>query len=306
MRYFRTYPWGMQLMLFALMTFTFISAAAAIILGVFTKFTGYSVTQMATITPSSPAGLIHAVMVVQGFQSVAMFLTPAFLFAYLAHPKPVQYLGLRKPGNPAQWLWSLLTMAGAMPVLMFIQELISKINFGADVKAAQAQNEQLMQAFTQTSTPGALLFTLFIMAIIPGLGEELFFRGVLMRFVRKKSRTMWVPIVFSAAVFALSHANYYGLLSIFIAGALLASVYYLTGSLWCSIAAHAFFNGSQVIYSYMANRSAALAQADSIPLWLVAAGAAVLAGAGYMLYKQRTPLPAWWANDYTPAELESL
>ena len=119
---------------------------------------------------------------------------------------------------------------------------------------------------------------------------------------------MVFPVLLTAGVFALAHSQVYGLISIFLAGVLLAVIYNLTGSLWCSILAHLFFNGTQIILSYAGNNNAAIKQYmnnTEIPYYLVIGGAAVFCISFYLLIKNKTPLPPNWTNDYTIAELQA-
>lgn len=309
MKYFRIYPWGLQLLLFLLMTFTFLSCIAVIVLSTFSRFTGYDLSAISTLNASTPYMLIQASRIVQGVQNMFIFMLPAFTFAYLCHPRPAQYLGLRKPGKSIQLLLSVTLMAGAMPIFMLIQNGMRLIDFGAKVKAEQEQLENMIQALMNMPTVGSFITTFIIMAIVPGIGEELFFRGVLMRFAKKRTPNMLLPILFSAAVFAYAHSNVYGLVSIFLAGVLLALIYQLTSSLWCSILAHTLFNGTQIVVSYMANGNKtieALMKSDNVPAGLVIGGAALFVVSLWLLLKNSTPLPANWTDDFTPRELVQL
>jgi membrane protease YdiL (CAAX protease family) len=309
MRYFRTYPWAFQMLLFLLMIFTLISGTVVIIGSVFQKLSGYPFSQMAGITVSSPQPLINAALVVQGVSSVLVWMLSPLLFAYLSTPRPAQYLGLRAPGKAVQPLLAILVMLGAMPVLSAISDLISHINFSASVKAGQEANEAMTNAFLHTTSFGGFLAAFLVMAIIPAVGEELFFRGIFMRFIRQRTRNMIIPVVFTAVTFAYVHSNIYGFLSIFLAGVLLAVIYNLTGSIWCSILAHMFFNGSQIILSYLGNDHPAVKaylESNNTSYTLVAIGAAVFAASFYLLLKNKTPLPPNWADNFTPAELQEL
>jgi len=299
MRYFRTYPWGLQLLLFLLMSFTFMSSAAVFIASLVPKLTGILPSQLGVIGPNTPANIVNATLIVEGASNLFVFLLPAFLFAYLTHPQPAQYLGLRVPGKMIQPVLSILVVLGAMPVLQMMSDLIGHINFGPTVKASQHANEEMMAAFLNVPNFWSFLKVFVILSIVPAMGEEMFFRGILMRFARKKSSSMVMPIVFSAAVFAFVHSNVYGLISIFIAGVLLAVIYNLTGSLWCSILAHLFFNGSQIIVSYVSgNAGTASADNAGTPYYLVIAGAVVFAVSFYLLLNNKTPLPNDWTEDF--------
>lgn len=307
MKYFRVYPWGLQLLLFFLMILTMVGAGSFMILMLLPKLSGYNFTQIEGLNEHSPLSLIRTSLIVQGAGSLFIFLIPAWLFAYLTHPQPAKYVGLKAPGKTIQLLLVLLVMLGAMPVLQMIEGLISHIDFGVKVKAEQAANDSMMNAFLTMSSFSDFVWVFVVLAIIPAVGEEMFFRGVLMRFARKRTRTMVLPILFTAIVFAYSHTNIYGYLSIFLAGVLLAIIYNLTGSLWCSIIAHLFFNGLQVILTYMSNSNAAIKgflENGSMPYYFVILGAIVFCISFYLLLKNKTPLPDNWTDDFPPEEPE--
>lgn len=302
-RYFRVYPWGLQLILFLLMIFTMLSFGTFLVYSLLPIFTPYTLKHLESIGGLSPQHLIYTALVVQGILSAFIFLIPSWVFSYLTHPEPGKYLGLRKPGKGTQLLLAVMVMLGAMPILQGLQELVSLIDFGAKVKAAQEVNERMMSAFLKMPDFAAFVRAFIVLAIIPAVGEELFFRGVLLRFANKRSRRLFFPIVFTSMAFAYTHANIYGFLSIMLAGALLAVIYYLTGSLWCSILAHMSFNGSQIIASYLNNGSAAInapAAIETTPWYYIVGGAVVFGISLYLLLKTKTPLPENWTDDFPP------
>jgi hypothetical protein len=194
-------------------------------------------------------------------------------------------------------------MLGAIPLLEMLEYYVGLINFGPKVKASQDANDHMMGAFLTMPDFASFLETFVIMAIIPAFGEEFFFRGVMLRLAKKKFVTMGFPVFFTSVIFAYCHSNVYGFLSILSAGALLASIYYLTGSLWCSILAHLVFNGTQVILSYLGKNNSsvkAFEENNSVPVYLVIGGAVVFSYSLYLLIKNRTPLPADWTDDLPP------
>src|ERR1700760_3824655 len=97
MKYFRSYPWMLQLFLLLMLVVTMMSGSAFICMKLLPVFTPYVFTQLMTVNEHSPASLIQAAIVVQGVMSLFIFLVPSFLYAYLSHPRPAEYLGLRKP-----------------------------------------------------------------------------------------------------------------------------------------------------------------------------------------------------------------
>jgi membrane protease YdiL (CAAX protease family) len=308
-KYFRVYPWWLQLILFILMIFVMFWLSVAIVLFIIPKATGVpqtALTDLSGLNENSPRALINAAMLFQLITSIGIFLVPALLFAYLAHPRPAGYLGLRAPGKPIHWLLVIFLFLGAMPVFLTLENWISHINFGPGVRASQAVNDHIMNAFLTMPSLSAFYKAFLIMAIVPAVGEEMFFRGILMRFVKKRSYNMTIPIICSALIFTFAHANIYGFLSIFLAGVLLAVIYYLTGSLLCSMLGHLLNNGLQIIAVYLAATHPAIKammDSNSLPAYVPVIGIAVFAISFYFLWKTKTPLPPDWANDYTAKEL---
>ena len=301
MKYLRYYPLVFQFLLFLLMVFTMLSLGYLCLETILPKAVGVHLLDLTQITEKSSPDLIHISLLVQAVMSALIFLVPTLIFSYLAHPQVTQYLGLKLPKNSLHLLLGILIMLGAMPVLMLIQSLMSHIDFGPEVKKGQEAGEVLQRAYLTMNNYGDFIRSFFVIAIIPALGEELFFRGALMRFIYKFRMSKVFAIVFTALTFAYIHANYYGMPSIFLAGVLLAVIYNLTSSLWCGIAAHCFFNGMQVILTYMGNNNPHLASAvndDKIQWWLVLAGLAVFSASFFALWKTRNTLPANWADDF--------
>lgn len=309
MKYFRNYPWGLQLLLFVLMAFTMLSFCSYCIMALLPRVAGVDFTQLQLINEHSAFGLIKSSILVQGIFSISMFLVPSLLFAYFTHPKPFGYVGIKIPAKNIHLILAVLLILGAMPVLIKIEELVGLIDFGASLKASQAQNDALMKAYLTMPTFTDFMRTFFVLAIIPAVGEELFFRGVLMKFAFKGTKRIWFSVFFTAFVFASTHSNVYGMFSIFLAGSLLATIYYLTGSLWCSIIAHLCFNGTQVVLSYWANSNASIKSfvgSEHLPIGLLIGGVVVFSSALYALIKTRTPLAANWTDDFDPSPSNPL
>jgi len=93
-----------------------------------------------------------------------------------------------------------------------------------------------------------------MIAIIPAIGEELFFRGVMQRIFSDWFKNMHVAIFFTAFLFAAIHMQFYGMLPRMMLGVLFGYLYYWTGSLWVPVFAHFLNNGAAVIVSYLSSR----------------------------------------------------
>jgi membrane protease YdiL (CAAX protease family) len=306
-RYWREYPMWMQVLLFGLMIFTLVSFFSLLISVIIPRITGHTVVDTVDITSSSPRSLIDAFLLVQGLSSIGIFLVPALLFSYLTHPSPSKYLGLRKPGAKIQWLLVIIVVIGALPVLLGIQSLVNSFNLGEGLKKAQARNEEITKAILTMDTSVALVKSFIVIAIIPAIAEELLFRGIAMRMLHSPTKKIGIAIVISAFLFSIVHSNPTGLLSIFFAGVVLGTIYYLTGSLWLSMLGHMINNGLQVAVVYMGNSNPAIksfVEGDYIPWQWPVIGLVVFAASFYLLWKYRTPLPDDWSDNFRGEERE--
>ena len=89
-----------------------------------------------------------------------------------------------------------------------------------------------------------------VIALIPAVGEELTFRGVLQQSLTRKMNPH-VAIFLSAAIFSFIHFQFYGFLPRLFLGLLLGYMFYITGSLWTSILMHFLNNGTAVVLYYL-------------------------------------------------------
>ncbi len=307
-RYWRDYPWFLQLVQFIILTFVMFSF---FVLGLGTvvvpMLTGYRLEQVATISSESPFLLRQAALLWQFLYSLGTFLIPPLLFAYVTHPRPSTYLGFRKPGKSVHWIIVPLLMLGLMLVMLQMSHWIELLPFWSEATRAEADRmEKTTMALTEMPSALEYLKILSLMALLPALGEELFFRGVLLRFAARKSTTMVLPILLSALMFAFVHLNTFGLIPIFLAGVVLALIYYWTGSIWLSILAHFLNNGLQITLMYLSEHVpsfASLKDANEIPMPLFAAGLVLAAFTLWWLWRERTPMPNSWSEDFTPEEL---
>jgi membrane protease YdiL (CAAX protease family) len=308
-RYWRDYPWFMQVIMLGLMIFTFTSFFLIAGNVLVKNISGYTIHDITGATTQSSYSLIRAGMLLQAISSIGVFIIPALCFAHLTHPDKMDYLGLRRPGKYIQLILGILIMLGALPLFVELAALIKHINLGAGINAMQDREEAMVKAYLTMKTPLQFILALVVLAIIPAIGEELLFRGVIFRLIYKRNNKLLLSACISALLFALLHGSPYNYPSIFIAGVLLSYLYYLTGSLWCNILAHMVYNGTQVWLEYIATDNLAIkkmSDSNQVPLALLLAGAVVFAGALYVLYKNRTPLPKTWVNDFTNEELEVI
>lgn len=237
-----------------------------------------------------------AIFISNSIFQITAFLLPALIYAYLADPKPGAYLGLRQPSRSVHVFIALLL---GVSLIFFVSPLgtwLKQLNLGETSKALDEQREKMINAYLSQSNGWATLRSVFLIAVIPAVCEEFFFRGLLMKFAHSLVPKWWFSIGVSAMIFAAFHTSISEFVPIFIAGILLGSVYYLTSSIWLNVLLHLVFNGIQVLGSVYSNPELDRSLENNTTVAILFCSATLLvAGLMLLLFKNRTALPANWS-----------
>lgn len=128
----------------------------------------------------------------------------------------------------------------------FIAELIPNNSFILqEVEIKKNQFNLLSErSFTMMS------LKLFVIALLPAIGEELVFRGVLLTKIREASNNEHYGVVVSAAIFAVVHQQPTNLLPMIFLGVVLGYIYTKTNNILYSMVFHFLFNSMTVMSVY--------------------------------------------------------
>jgi len=97
---------------------------------------------------------------------------------------------------------------------------------------------------------GGLVLDTLVIAIVPAIAEEFFFRGVLQQILHKMLRNIHVAIILTAFVFSLVHFQFLTFLPRFYLGIVLGYLFYWSRNIWVSITAHFINNFYGVFVSH--------------------------------------------------------
>lgn len=307
MRYWREYPKFLQLILLLLLWYTLFYFSLLVGNFLVEKFYGVGLDSILSINENSSRRTVEAGIFYQSVRSLFIFTGTALIFAYLTHPKPLRYLGGRPVADNLHLIIIPLLMLPLIPLTVELGALIKLLPLGEDAAASNAKMETLFKTFLHMDSASDLVERLFAMALLPAVGEELLFRGVIMRFVYSSSRNIHVSILVAAFVFTLAHSQVYNFLPILLSGMLLGYIYYWTGSIWLNIWAHFVYNGVQIAMIYVsATRSGGQISSspEHYPLPIIVISAVLFSVFIFLLKRKSTPLPRDWSNDYSQKELE--
>ena len=101
---------------------------------------------------------------------------------------------------------------------------------------------------------GAFCYMFFVVAIMAGVSEEMFFRGAWQHFIFSPKMRNGVAIWVTAFIFSFVHLQFFGFVPRFLLGAWLGYLLVWSRSLWLPILAHALNNGMVVAAAYLSKR----------------------------------------------------
>ena len=145
--------------------------------------------------------------------------------------------------------------------------------FGTWAREMEDQLLGLTQLITKFDSPGEFAFGLVVIALLPGIGEELVFRGLIQNEFKRASNNIHVAIWTSAFLFSAIHMQFFGFVPRLLLGALFGYLYYWSGNLFIPMIAHIFHNGFTVTMIYLYNQGTTdinIDSEESAPLFLVA------------------------------------
>jgi CAAX protease family protein len=117
------------------------------------------------------------------------------------------------------------------------------------------QMEENMKVLTQFliefNSFGEFILGLVVIAVIPAIGEELVFRGLVQNHLVRITKNIHVGIWLAAFIFGAIHLQFYGLFPRMFLGVLFGYLYYFSGKLSYAMFAHFFNNGLAVVAVYL-------------------------------------------------------
>lgn len=186
--------------------------------------------------PASLRGATFGALLMQG----GFILLPTLAIIFLLRLPPQQIAGI--PARPGGIILALLVGVPAAVVLSGLNNLLLFLlaQSGISLPASPASAFTLDFASQQ---PAQLALVGIVSILLPAIGEELMFRGLILGSLRERTGE-GMAIFLQAFVFMAFHTNPAFLLPPFLAGLLLGLIRTRTGSLMAAVTAHLSLNAS--------------------------------------------------------------
>lgn len=205
---------------------------------------------------------------------------PALIVANVSYTQPAKMLGLRTPSHFVQWALVVLLVGAGFLVSGSLAEITKMIPIPVETAAyfknLEDQYNKAVMAIGTMHSFADYMYSLFILAIVPAIFEELLFRGCLQKILIKISRNATIGIIITSIVFSAIHISYYGFLPRVFLGIMLGYIFYLSKNIWMSIWAHFLNNAYTLTVMYVMSKNGQFnpeAAEDSFPWYYFFLGA---------------------------------
>lgn len=242
----------------------------------------------------------------QVVQSIGLFVVPPFVLAWLYHGNIQEYLQLDKTTTIHSYLYASILVLLMVPAVNFIGEINSRMTFPEGLSGIETwmrnmedSAELLVQKFMKVDHLSGLLFNIFMIGMLPAIGEELMFRGVIQRIFSTWTKNYHWGIWITAFFFSAMHMQFYGFLPRMALGAMFGYLLVWTGTMWVPILAHFVNNTMGTIGYFLINKKAVSEDIEKwgtgpeqIPILLFSVGAvAVLLYLIFRHEQMKTKMP---------------
>jgi len=204
---------------------------------------------------------INTIKFFQIIQSIGLFIVPAIIAGYFFHGN-LKYLGvLMRPGLFSV-IMACVIIITAQPFINWmlqINEMLKLPEFLSGLKNWMLESEksriEITEIFLDVSTVSGFVVNIIMFGVIAAVGEELIFRGLLLKLFNEWVKNIHVAVIITSILFSALHVQFYGFLPRLMLGIFLGYTFVWSRSLWVPIVAHFINNASAVTIYYLVNNN---------------------------------------------------
>ena len=251
-------PFGKLLLLFGIiLIFAIVSAIGGLLFGMLLY--GASIDELtAFIANPYTDEAISFLKFYQLVNQIGIFVLPALVFSFMVSNKSSVYLAIDKAPKLISILVGGLIVYSILPFNNYLDELNRQLVFpeflsGIEdwMKSKELQAQKLTEVFLKTDGLWGLMINILIVALVPAIGEELLFRGLILKLFSQITKNIHVAVLISAIIFSAIHLQFYGFVPRLVLGMVLGYLFVFTGNLWVPIFVHFINNASSVLVYYL-------------------------------------------------------
>ena len=203
----------------------------------------------------------------QSWSSIGIFILSSIIFIYLTEKKFVISTSFTR----AQLLLAICSMLFCLPIINFLalwNEGLHLPEFMAQIenwmRLSEAKSATIMEYFVAMNSYTDLVINLVVIALIPAIGEEFLFRGVIQRGLIKWKKNPHFGIWISAFLFSALHMQFLGFIPRFLIGGFFGYLFLWSGSIWLPVITHFLNNALAVLVIFTSSSVVASKKIESM------------------------------------------
>ncbi|MDG5799301.1 CPBP family intramembrane metalloprotease [Marinilabiliaceae bacterium ANBcel2] len=198
----------------------------------------------------------------QIIQSFSIFIVPSIIAAWLFSKKPLRWLKFNKT-NFSIILLSIILIFTVQPLAGWLASINKELTLpgfmgSAEewmVKSEKSANN-IIKGFLDTSSYKIIALNIFMIAILPAIGEEMLFRGAVQPLINSIVNQHHLAVWITAILFSAIHMQFFTFAPRLFLGAILGYLLIYGKSLWYPIIAHFIHNFTALsMFYYMRQKN---------------------------------------------------
>ncbi len=204
---------------------------------------------------------VHNIAVLKYFQiiqTLGLFVVPPFVIAFLFYREVGESLQLKNIPELQVSLRVFLIMIIGLPAINLLAMWNAQINLPQWLdsvedwmKVTEESAKKLTELFLDAGNTGEFLINFLMIAILPAIGEELLFRGILQRYLIEWLKNKHIGVLITSILFSALHLQFFGFFPRLLLGIFFGYLLLWSRNLWLPIFAHFINNGVAVIFYFI-------------------------------------------------------
>lgn len=208
------------------------------------------------------SGYVKAGIAVSHFMT---FTASAVLFWWWVERKVgfKKYFGFGGSYDPSVQMVFIALLICSYPIIVATTTIFDYIELPTWMQNNDMEQFEALAQVLNMDGPLDLLVNLVIVALLPAIGEELIFRGIIQGELVKKLRNPHIAILIASIIFSAIHLQIEGFLPKLVIGLVLGYSYYWTKQIIYPMILHFLNNGMSVVGLYLAGGVADIEQVET-------------------------------------------
>jgi membrane protease YdiL (CAAX protease family) len=239
-----------NLLLFLLLVTAFSTLGMGVIYGM-GYMMGVDIAELHKLNEYNSPNIRNTIRLMTMVTHCSYFILPALTITYIQHGDNWRTIFLfKKKVTLPILIVSIAVIVLSFPLVQYLYKFNASLHIPADWAIADRNTTAKISQLMKMHSPLEFLLNLLVIGIIPAIGEEMLFRGLIQQCLAHYTKSHTIAIIVGAIIFSAIHFQFLGFLPRCMMGILLGYIFYYTKNLWYSIIAHAFFNSMQVMNLY--------------------------------------------------------